>query len=138
MNYFETAAGSRNVELIARGLQEIAKQEKTKNEYLKQLTDIAVKQQNNTFEVETPVGTIIVKPFGGDDTPGIAIDFKRKGDEVADAIALINYDDCSESEYGEEHEADMDMRICVWRNNDESYTDIFRLSHLSKPYPTEK
>ena len=87
MNYFDTAAGSRNVELIARGLQEIAKQEKTKNEYLKQLTDIAVKQQKNTFEVETPVGTIIVKQFGGDDTPGIAIDFKRKGDEVADEEA---------------------------------------------------
>ena len=95
----------------------------------------ATAAQKATFEAETPVGTIIVEKFGGDATPGITIDFKRKGDTVADPVAIINYDDCSVP--GAADKPEMDMRICLWRNNSESYTDSIRLSHLSKPYPAE-
>lgn len=91
--------------------------------------------QMSTFEAETPVGTIIVEKFGSDATPGITIDFKRKDDDVADPVAIINYDDCSAP--GAADKPEMDMRICLWRNNSESYTDSIRLSHLSKPYPAE-
>ena len=92
--------------------------------------------QMSTFEAETPVGTIIVEKFGSDATPGIAIDFKRKGDTVADPVAIINYDDCSVP--GADHnKPEMDMRICLWQNNSESYTNSIRLSHLSKPYTSE-
>ena len=94
-------------------------------------------EMEGALTVETPVGTIIASKFVSDETPGIAIDFKRKGDIVADPVALVNYDDCSRPEWRKEHTPDMDMCIRLWRSINENYTDSFRLPHLSKPYPTE-